>query len=347
MTALAALTTDATLIPAGAAAPGTDEVLHRLMRERSLLGSGIDEVIPTEPAVAVGQQSVTDTILAASASGLEIGGDLAPYGWRIAVGSGLAWYAARDQQRWLADAARLAFFGYTGPLTLTRFGPLTLASALFGPNGERVLADPGLVRDLPHLLAHAIRQDVTVLRERVPGPEVTITLDERGAQRILQGRIRTASGYRFHRPIGRDAMTAAWNTLHGELADTGVRLRMLTDASLDLLDAARSAGVHNLLIDPLAAPIGPIWERLAGIYEHTGALSLMLTPGREERQLTHTLRAWHELGFSRQQAQGFTLLLTRTPGRDRAAVLEESGLSEPELERAMRLMPAWAEKVST
>lgn len=353
MTTLATLTTDATFVPAAHDAGGsdpatsTDEALHRLMRERSLLGSGIEESIGAEPALAVGSGTVTDTVLAASASGLEIGGDLAPYGWRIAVGAGLAWHAARDEQRRLLDAARLAFFGYDGPMTLTRLGPITLASALFGPNGERVLADPGLVRDLPHLLAQAIARDAAALRDRVPGAEVTVTLDERGAERVLLGRIRTASGYRFHRPISRDAITAAWDALRRALTDSGVRLRVLVDASSELLDAARSAGLHDLLIDPLAAPVGPLWERLAGIYEHTGSLSLMLTPEREERQLTHALRAWEELGFSRQQAEGFTLLLTKPPAKDRAKVLDASAaLTESELERAMRLMPAWAEQVS-
>lgn len=359
---LARLVTDSTLrlpatsLTAGDSAVIADALMHRLERSRSLLGSGVDEQIPSAPALAhsaaadtatgAASSALIDTPLAAALASLDLTGDLAPYGWRVGVGDGLALHAARDHANRLLDAARIALFGFDGPLTIQRPGPVALAAAVFTASGERALGDPGLLRDLPQLLADGLARETAQVRERVPGAALDITLDERGLRAVQQGRIRTASGYRFHPPVGRDAIT---RHLAAVLRGAPTQPRVLIDAHTDLVDAARSAGAERIGLDPLSGQArrpGRLWELLADARDRGVGLTFVLAPGREEKALSHLLSCWRELGFAPREARGFDFLLSRGSARRREQSLTaDQALSLPEIEQGMRMMLRWGERL--
>ena len=61
--------------------------------------------------------------------------------------------------------------------------------------GERVVTDPGAVRDLVDSLAEGLAQHVGDVRRLVPGAEVVVQLDEPSLPAVLRGGLPTVSGF--------------------------------------------------------------------------------------------------------------------------------------------------------
>ncbi|MEU7639270.1 methionine synthase [Streptomyces sp. NPDC039016] len=146
---------------------------------------------------------------------VEVYAHVEPSGWRISDRPG------RDTRRsrsWLGedlDALEEFTQGYSGPLKVSAVGPWTLAAALELRNGEAALGDPGACRDLTASLVEGLRGHLAEVRRRVPGAEVVLQLDEPSLTAVLQGRVRTASGYRTHRAVDRAVVEDALRDLVG------------------------------------------------------------------------------------------------------------------------------------
>ena len=328
-------------------------LLGRLTRMRSLLGSSPEAAIGAEPSLALGGEDSFDHILPASLAMLPVSGDLAPYGWRIGPGEGARWRANRDAAFARLDAARLAFFEYEGPLSLVRLGPVSCASSVYMASGELALADAGLVRELPTLIAEGIGSEVSVLRERVPGARPRVMLDERGALRAVEGRVRTASGYRFHRAIGRTGLTDLFSACVTGAAERGIGMEELTlavDARVGIVRAALDAGVRSIALDPLSrdlAAVGGAWEALADAREKGVEIRFLATAGAVERSMRHVLAAWHELGYAAREARGFAFAVTRRRAADPARENGASAFVRPcDMDEIMHAAPSLAERVS-
>ncbi|MBQ0884408.1 methionine synthase [Streptomyces sp. RM72] len=138
-----------------------------------------------------------------------------PSGWRLGDRPG------RDTKRaraWLGedlDALEEFTQGYEGPLKVQAVGPWTLAAALELRGGEAVLSDPGACRDLAASLAEGLRLHLAEVQRRVPGARVVLQLDEPSLTAVLRGQVRTASGYRTHRAVDRQAVEAALREVAG------------------------------------------------------------------------------------------------------------------------------------
>ncbi|WP_435058993.1 methionine synthase [Streptomyces sp. bgisy060] len=132
-----------------------------------------------------------------------------PSGWRISDRPGRDTRRARS---WLGedlDALEEFTQGYEGPLKVQAVGPWTLAAALELRGGEVALGDTGACRDLAGSLAEGLRAHLAELRKRVPGARPVLQLDEPSLTAVLQGRVRTASGYRTHRAVDRQVVESA------------------------------------------------------------------------------------------------------------------------------------------
>lgn len=142
-----------------------------------------------------------------------------PSGWRIGDRPG------RDTRRaraWLGedlDALEEFTQGYEGPVKVQAVGPWTLAAALELKNGEAALSDPGACRDLAGSLAEGLRAHLADVRRRIPGAQVVLQLDEPSLIAVLRGQIKTASEYRTHRAVDRQAVES---TLRDVLGVQGV-----------------------------------------------------------------------------------------------------------------------------
>ncbi|MCB4207782.1 hypothetical protein [Arthrobacter sp. UM1] len=156
--------------------------------------------------------------------------DVQPYGFRLLSGSTRVSAAAAEQLDAEAEAFVLAArlesgTGSPPAVTVTLWGPVTLAARLSSPLGERLVADPGAVRHLGEALADGVRSWRERMRQ-AHGLEIEPVLREDSLDDALDGRLPTASGFRRHRPLGEDVLRsvfAPWKAagLGGVL--TGVR----------------------------------------------------------------------------------------------------------------------------
>ncbi|GGZ77425.1 methionine synthase [Streptomyces echinoruber] len=138
-----------------------------------------------------------------------------PSGWRVGDRPG------RDSRRarsWLGedlDALEEFTQEYEGPLKVQAVGPWTLAAHLELKNGEAFLSDAGACRDLAASLAEGLRLHLAEVRRRVPGARLVLQLDEPSLTAVLEGRVKTASGYRTHRAVDRQVVEATLRDVVG------------------------------------------------------------------------------------------------------------------------------------
>src|SRR5690606_17234150 len=89
-----------------------------------------------------------DRVGRAVAALVDLPAELGPHGWRLADRPGADLARARALAREDLDALAVAAHGWAGPLVVHALGPLTLAASLYLARGDRVLADPGAVREV-------------------------------------------------------------------------------------------------------------------------------------------------------------------------------------------------------
>ncbi|GAB95710.1 methionine synthase II (cobalamin-independent) [Kineosphaera limosa] len=242
--------------------------------------------------------------------------DLQPSGWRLVDRPGRD--ARRTQVLMQGDLDELAevFDGYVGPLKLQVAGPWTLAAELRVARGERVVADPGACRDLAQSLADGLARHVERVQRLVPGARLVVQVDEPSLPAVLQGRLRTSSGYGRHRAVDPEVVRRGL----GEVVDAArvavgsappgtpgpVAVHCCDrDVPLPLL---RAAGADAVALDStLLRAHG--WESVAATVEAgTGLWAGIATPNATTARLLQPLRqAWREVGLGVGLLDGVTL----------------------------------------
>jgi hypothetical protein len=346
-----------------------DPHLAALMRLRALLGDDLEEQIATRLYLpsALGLDE-TDHLLPATLALLaDTTGDLVSYGWRLGTGTGRAWQHARELRERMLDAARIALLGYQGPLMTTALGPATLAGATFLQSGERTLADPGAVRDLPMLLAEGLVDHLGMLRERVPGASLHVLLREDAVAAVHEGRIPTPSGRRRYAPLPAPEIGVLWRCLFVALEEFGLAADSVTlgvGADIALLRAARDAGARRMAIaprrlPPLTAPAGrALWEGIAEAVDGGCVFELVVDPrpgGLLGSELERMFETWRRLGHSDADAAGVAVIAHTGASHDLhsgrvdpSAQPENSTLlDEAALEALLRVAPSWAERLAS
>ena len=116
-------------------------------------------------------------------------------GWRFAARPGRDLSRARGLLSSDLDALEETAGGYRGPLKVQVCGPWTMAATIeLARSQDPALADPGAVADLTASLAEGIGAHVGEVRQRVPGAQVLLQLDEPALPAVLAGNVPTASG---------------------------------------------------------------------------------------------------------------------------------------------------------
>ncbi|MFI7587825.1 methionine synthase [Spongisporangium articulatum] len=226
--------------------------------------------------------------------------DLQPSGWRLVDRPG------RDLQRaqaWLRqdlDVLAEVADGYSGPVKVQVTGPWTLAAGLWLPRLERVVVDAGACRDLVASLAEGVARHVEEVRRLVPGADVVLQLDEPGLNAVLDGTIRTASGFgrlrAVEEPLVEDGVRAVLEAAAGAGAATAVH----SCAARPPVELLAKAGAQALSID--VAQLGtPGWERVAAAVEGGVALWAGCVPTSgstsPETAADAVWRPWRQLGL--------------------------------------------------
>jgi methionine synthase II (cobalamin-independent) len=177
---------------------------------------------------------------------VEMYAEVQPSGWRLADRPGRDARRAASFLRQDLDFLEEHTQEYQGPLKIQAVGPWTLASTLELHYGDRMLADPGATRELAESLAEGLKLHVAEVRNRVPGAEIVLQLDEPALPGVLRGTVPTASGFGRLRSVdvavARDTLAAFIRTLD---ADVAVHC-CARDVPFELL---RQAGAKSLSFD--------------------------------------------------------------------------------------------------
>jgi hypothetical protein len=172
---------------------------------------------------------------------------LQPTGWRLTDAPGRDLRRGRDLLSRDLDALEEHAATYTGPLKVQAAGVWTLAATIELRNGERVLTDPGAVRDLAGSYTEGLAAHLARVRARVPGARVVVQLDEPSLPGVLAGRVPTASGLNRIRPVEEPDAEEVLAGLFASLADAYPIVHCCAaDVPYDLL---RRAGARGLSID--------------------------------------------------------------------------------------------------
>ncbi|WP_313813569.1 hypothetical protein [Glutamicibacter sp.] len=309
--------------------PGTDPVeIHRVIRGE--LGEPNLAVFPQLPDRGVG----ADPLGRSAAMIAEMGFDLQPHGWRIAVPDGIdarrARSLLRSDENLLADIAGAE---KTAPTRLksTVLGPYSLVAGVYLNNGERVLSDFGARRDVIEAYAHGVAAQLQRLAHITPIEHFTVQLDEPLLPAVLDGQIPTASGYRTLRSVPRNEVRAGYQqfirVLGAALGDQSLRLAVnlpAADTGLsERIQLLHQAGMAGWVIDPMNLGHRE-WESIAGLVEDDCQIFLqVLEPGGKAPGVVDgvktILRPWRQLGLSLEKLGQLTLMPRGSFARSSAA----------------------------
>ncbi|MFC6705882.1 methionine synthase [Flexivirga alba] len=276
--------------------PGTD-VQGAARAVRELYGDGGVPYLVELPARGPGADLIGRT--AAQLTGLAV--DLQPAGWRLTDGSGRDASRARAFLREDLDVLAEVYDGYAGSLKVQSCGPWTLVATLALPRGERVVSDPGAVRDVIQSLADTVAEHVAQVRRLVPGARVTVQWDEPGLPAVLAGRLPTVSGFGSLRAVdgnfARDGLTRVTETVAGQ-ADSQVMHCCAADVPVPLV---RQVDGLELALDTSLVRTAQ-WDGIAELVESGRRLWAGLVPtgstARHPRDhVDPFVEQWHRVGL--------------------------------------------------
>lgn len=181
-------------VTAGGSLPGDD-----FRGALTAMAEALPEVLPLPELPARGVSSAMIGRTLGLINGLDF--DLQPAGWRLTQHPDAEHRKGRAQWRHDLDDAEELLQGFEGTLKVAVAGPLTLASTVERPAGDRLLADHGARRELAEALVDGVANLKGELARRLPDVQVWLQVDEPALRAVLDGQIPTASGFSRHRSV--------------------------------------------------------------------------------------------------------------------------------------------------
>lgn len=274
---------------------------------------------------------------------VDLPAELGPHGWRLTGRPGHDLTRARAFARDDLDALAVAAHGWSGPLVVPVPGPVTLAATLDLARGDKVLSDPGAVRDLAESLAAGLGDHLAALLRAVPGARPTVLVHEPRLAAAIEARVPTFSGRATLRALSVQVAGERLAVVADAARAAGaVGVTVHTGTSLVGLPAVVAAGAQAVAVE--VAGVGSAgWELLAGAVEAGTALWAQLGPVARAgtgpdvtRQADQVLRPWSRVGLPSADLDGVVLLapVEREPGAARAALAGCVRAAEVVAERA-------------
>lgn len=278
----------------------------------------------------------------------EVPAELGPHGWKLADRPGRDLARAQALVREDVDALAVAAHGYAGPLVVPVAGPLTLSAQLYLARGDRVLSDPGAVREVAQSLAEGVGEHVAALRRAVPGAEVTVLLHEPLLAQVVAGVLPTFSGYSALRAVpGPLAAERLATVAQGVRAAGAAAVSVHGGTAWAAVPAVRAAGVDGLAL-AVAGLDEQGWERVAEAVEGGLRLWAELPPQGSSQcagpdvvgQADVLTRPWRSVGLPVTGLRDVVLLAGEAPGR---ATPDDARAALAGLVRAGRIVAERAE----
>lgn len=232
--------------------------------------------------------------------------DLQPAGWRMVPRPG------RDMRRSLdliardLDALQEHAVGYTGPLKVQAAGPWTLAAGIERHLGDKLLGDAAAVRDLGQSLGEGLAAHLADLRQRVPGAQLVLQLDEPSLPAVLAGHVRTASGFGVLRRPEAPEADAVLRSVLDRLGDVPVVVHCCDgNPPFDLFAGLGVAGLSvdlSLLSRRADDSLGVAVESgVALVLGVVPTVAVPMPPARPDTAPAPVRELWTRLGFPLEQ----------------------------------------------
>jgi hypothetical protein len=209
--------------------------------------------------------------------------EVGPHGWKLADRPGRDLERVRAGARQAMDVLAVAAYGYEGPLVLAVPGPWTLASTLYLARGDRVLSDPGAVRDLVAALGEGLGSLMASVAGAVPGARPVVVLHEPRLGAVLDGAVLDFSGHGRIWSVTGERAGAGLSSVVATARTAGAQgvvIHVGGQAHAGAMGVAGAVGPDGLGVG--AAQLGSAhWERLAGLVEQGVGLWLGL-PSQDE-----------------------------------------------------------------
>lgn len=258
--------------------------------------------------------------------------DRQPHGWRITSVPGKDSRAARhvlhSDLNIMADVIGHESNVDRGPVLTSIVGPITLASGVHVHNGEKLQSDHGARRELLQSWCSGVAEFIGDMARNTEGRGVVVHLDESELQRVLDGTIPTASGYRTLRAIGRQEVRNALTDAVAACRDAGA-VEVAINTGRAEPRWARDIGADAAVVVPPSSSVHE-WEPLAALVETGQKLWFPVVPvtGRAAiRDIVDVIaRPWRDLGMAPDALLGSRVL----------PVAELERLTPPELPGALR-----------
>lgn len=208
---------------------------------------------------------------------------LAPSGWRFAEHPGRDHRRAEGYLHQDLDALEERGQAYEGVIKVQVTGPWTLAANVELHYGDKALADHGACRDIAASLAEGLREHVAEVRKRLPlSTGVVVQLDEPALPAVLDGSVRTASGFGTLRAVEANVAEATLRSMVETLAAEQVPVVAHCCAERAPVGLLRRAGFAGLALDfgllPQVAD-----DEIGELMESGGVLLAGLVPALDQR----------------------------------------------------------------
>lgn len=237
--------------------------------------------------------------------------DGASFGWRLV--SGFARESERARSLFASDINALAdavgketSAGDTFKLQLT--GPISLASSLYLPNGERAISDSGATRDIRDSLIAGLEPWIKLLQDAVPQEKLIIQFDEYSMEAVLAGSIATASGFNRYRPLGMHRVEESYEKLNNSLKSEGVAVAVNGAPFAQLERTASTSDACAFSIEKFEERD---WEQVASLIELGKQVWLGVVSGTKFTPVSHLAhrlwKSWRMVGLDASTLTQLTL----------------------------------------
>ena len=261
--------------------------------------------LPELPARGVGADMIGRT------AGLlvDLPVEVRPSGWRVTDRAGRDLRRAATLMSHDLDALTEHAHDYNGPLKIQVAGAWTLTASIELRSGQRMVSDPGAVRDLAQSHVEGVLAHVEEVGKRLPGAQLLVQVDEPLLPRVLQGTLPTASGHGRHPAVDRVRVEEVLGTLFTAIQDTGAVPMAHCCAPGAPIDLLRRSGAHALGLDTLLLTEDD--DEMLGVAVEAGTGLMLGTVPAVDQDHAHTARMsdpaaivdpvrelWNRLGIS-------------------------------------------------
>ena len=275
------------------------------------------------PARGPGADMIGRTMSLLSAISSDLSVETTTTGWRLATSRGRDMRRADSYLDEDLDVAEELFENYVGDYKVQLVGPWTLAASVETASGDKLLTDAGLCREVAEVLTHVVSKHVAEVCKRLPGANVVTQIDEPSLPFVLQGGIKTQSGWGKYSPIESQIVTASLHAVASATEGFSVLHCCAGDVPFEL---AHSSGFDAVSIDTTLYG-DELFDVIGQAHDRQQRVFLGMNPTLLDAGLAHLSHLARRIGLSAQELAS-TIALSPPCGLVSATMSDARGIME-------------------